>query len=394
MLTTIRSRTHHYPFRLIPPGVLRAHLGAICAEEGITVEPAVLPLVVRAGGGSARDSLSILDQLLAGAGPEGVTYARAVAPARRHRRRAARRHGRRAGGRRRGRGVRRRSTASSRPATIRAGSPPTCSTGFRDLILLDAVPDAAARGPDRRAAGPGSSGWPTRRAARRGDADPVRRDRPHRADRDARDDLAAAGARAAVRPDAAARARRRDRRAAAAARTAGAPTVRLRPARAGGRERTLPGQLRPALEQEPPAAGRANASPSPTARCPPNKAAPSRPPCRRRGRSAAVAGDLERPTKRAAALGRLAEACADRCRRAGPRAAARARPRWPGCRRPARSPPPSAPRPRRRRGQPSLDGSRRRTASADRPDRPAAPPAAVAAAGREPGRAPPTSRLH
>ena len=79
VLTTIRSRTHHYPFRLIPPGVMRAHLEGICLAEGIEVEPAVLPLVVRAGGGSARDSLSILDQLLAGAGPQGVTYLRAVA---------------------------------------------------------------------------------------------------------------------------------------------------------------------------------------------------------------------------------------------------------------------------------------------------------------------------
>jgi DNA polymerase-3 subunit gamma/tau len=78
VLTTIRSRTHHYPFRLIPPGLMRAHLETICAAEQITVEPAVLPLVVRAGGGSARDSLSILDQLLAGADPGGVTYARAV----------------------------------------------------------------------------------------------------------------------------------------------------------------------------------------------------------------------------------------------------------------------------------------------------------------------------
>jgi len=78
VLTTIRSRTHHYPFRLIPPSAMRSHLEWICAAEGITVEPAVLPLVVRAGGGSARDSLSILDQLLAGAGEEGVTYARAV----------------------------------------------------------------------------------------------------------------------------------------------------------------------------------------------------------------------------------------------------------------------------------------------------------------------------
>ncbi len=78
VLQTIRSRTHHYPFRLIPPSALRAHLERICEAEGARVEPTVFPLVVRAGGGSARDSLSILDQLLAGAGAEGVTYAMAV----------------------------------------------------------------------------------------------------------------------------------------------------------------------------------------------------------------------------------------------------------------------------------------------------------------------------
>jgi DNA polymerase-3 subunit gamma/tau len=78
VLQTIRSRTHHYPFRLIPPSALRAHLERICQAEDATVEPAVFPLVVRAGAGSARDSLSVLDQLLAGAGPGGVTYARAV----------------------------------------------------------------------------------------------------------------------------------------------------------------------------------------------------------------------------------------------------------------------------------------------------------------------------
>jgi DNA polymerase-3 subunit gamma/tau len=78
VLQTIRSRTHHYPFRLIPPGVMRAHLERICEVEGVKVEPAVLPLVVRAGAGSARDSLSVLDQLLAGAGEGGVTYADAV----------------------------------------------------------------------------------------------------------------------------------------------------------------------------------------------------------------------------------------------------------------------------------------------------------------------------
>ena len=78
VLGTIRSRTHHYPFRLIPPSILRPYLEKLCLQEGVTVEPAVFPLVVRAGGGSARDSLSVLDQLIAGAGPEGVSYARAV----------------------------------------------------------------------------------------------------------------------------------------------------------------------------------------------------------------------------------------------------------------------------------------------------------------------------
>jgi DNA polymerase-3 subunit gamma/tau len=78
VLQTIRSRTHHYPFRLIPPSALRAHLERICEAENSVVEPTVFPLVVRSGGGSARDSLSILDQLLAGAGPDGVTYSMAV----------------------------------------------------------------------------------------------------------------------------------------------------------------------------------------------------------------------------------------------------------------------------------------------------------------------------
>ncbi|MET8349517.1 MULTISPECIES: DNA polymerase III subunit gamma and tau [unclassified Micromonospora] len=79
VLGTIRSRTHHYPFRLFPPKVLRPYLEQLTEAEGVTVEPAVFPLVVRAGGGSMRDSLSVLDQLIAGAGPEGVTYARAAA---------------------------------------------------------------------------------------------------------------------------------------------------------------------------------------------------------------------------------------------------------------------------------------------------------------------------
>jgi DNA polymerase-3 subunit gamma/tau len=79
VLPTIRSRTHHYPFRLIPPSSMRALLERNVAAEGVTVDPAVYPLVIRAGGGSARDTQSVLDQLLAGAGPEGIDYGRAVA---------------------------------------------------------------------------------------------------------------------------------------------------------------------------------------------------------------------------------------------------------------------------------------------------------------------------
>jgi DNA polymerase-3 subunit gamma/tau len=79
VIATIRSRTHHYPFRLVPPSVLRGLLEEILATEAVTYEPSVLPLVVRAGAGSVRDSLSVLDQLIAGAGPEGLTYERTVA---------------------------------------------------------------------------------------------------------------------------------------------------------------------------------------------------------------------------------------------------------------------------------------------------------------------------
>lgn len=79
VLGTIRSRTHHYPFRLVPPETLTAYLAKLADEEGVTIADGVLPLVVRAGGGSVRDSLSILDQLIAGATDEGVTYDLAVA---------------------------------------------------------------------------------------------------------------------------------------------------------------------------------------------------------------------------------------------------------------------------------------------------------------------------
>jgi len=74
LISTIRSRTHHYPFRLVPPALLTTHLESICNSEGVPVSKGVLPLVVRASGGSVRDSLSILGQLLAGAGSDGVTY--------------------------------------------------------------------------------------------------------------------------------------------------------------------------------------------------------------------------------------------------------------------------------------------------------------------------------
>jgi DNA polymerase-3 subunit gamma/tau len=145
VLTTIRSRTHHYPFRLIAPSVLRAHLERICALENAIVEPTVFSLVVRSGGGSARDSLSILDQLIAGAGPAGVTYAMAVGLL----------------------GVTdagllddmtqalaagdERAAYASIDRVVEAGHDPRRFAAdllerFRDLIMLDAIPDAAAIG--------------------------------------------------------------------------------------------------------------------------------------------------------------------------------------------------------------------------------------------------------
>ncbi|MEV5161559.1 DNA polymerase III subunit gamma and tau [Streptomyces sp. NPDC053728] len=78
VIGTIRSRTHHYPFRLVPPGTLRGYLAEVCGKENSLVEDGVLPLVVRAGAGSVRDSMSVMDQLLAGAGDDGVTYAMAT----------------------------------------------------------------------------------------------------------------------------------------------------------------------------------------------------------------------------------------------------------------------------------------------------------------------------
>lgn len=79
VIGTIRSRTHHYPFRLVPPARLTDYLQQLCDAEGVQVAPGVLSFVVRAGGGSVRDSLSVLDQLMAGADEEGLTYERAAA---------------------------------------------------------------------------------------------------------------------------------------------------------------------------------------------------------------------------------------------------------------------------------------------------------------------------
>ncbi|MDF2144772.1 DNA polymerase III subunit gamma and tau [Knoellia sp. p5-6-4] len=79
VIGTIRSRTHHYPFRLVPPQRLQDYMEQLCASEGVKVAPGVLSFVVRAGGGSVRDSLSVLDQLIAGSGDDGLTYESAAA---------------------------------------------------------------------------------------------------------------------------------------------------------------------------------------------------------------------------------------------------------------------------------------------------------------------------
>jgi DNA polymerase-3 subunit gamma/tau len=79
VLPTIRSRTHHYPFRLLAPRTMRSLLERICVQENVTVDDAVYPLVIRAGAGSPRDTLSVLDQLLAGADGNQVSYPRALA---------------------------------------------------------------------------------------------------------------------------------------------------------------------------------------------------------------------------------------------------------------------------------------------------------------------------
>jgi len=78
VISTIRSRTHHYPFRLVATAEMLSYLEQVLESEGVEVEEGVLPLVVRAGGGSVRDTLSLMDQLVAGSENSKVTYERAV----------------------------------------------------------------------------------------------------------------------------------------------------------------------------------------------------------------------------------------------------------------------------------------------------------------------------
>lgn len=79
IIPTLRSRTHHYPFRLVSAKTLAQHMALMCEREGIAADPAALALVARAGAGSVRDAQSVLGQVIAGSGPEGVTYADTVA---------------------------------------------------------------------------------------------------------------------------------------------------------------------------------------------------------------------------------------------------------------------------------------------------------------------------
>ena len=218
VLPTIRSRTHHYPFRLLAPRTMRSLLERICASEDVTVDDAVYPLVIRAGGGSPRDTLSVLDQLLAGAEGNRVEYQRALAllgatdvaliddavDALAAGDAAA--------------------VFGAVEAVIDAGHDPRrfatdLLERFRDLIVLQSVPDATARGvvdgPGGRAGADARPGH----ADRHRDPDPVRRGGARRAGRDARRHRAAAAARGGLRAATAAVGQRHRIGAAAARRT-------------------------------------------------------------------------------------------------------------------------------------------------------------------------------
>ena len=262
VLPTIRSRTHHYPFRLIPPRLLSDYLSQLAGEEGVAIEPAALPLVVRAGAGSARDTLSVLDQLLGGAGPGGVTHKVAtdllgftpdslldeVVEAFATRDGAA--------------------VFSVVDKVVETGQDPRRFTEdllrrLRDLVIVTAVPDAPATGlidvsGGRRRAprGPG-------RALRCDRAQPGRRHRGRRPHRDARRDRAATAARAALRARPAAGRRPHRRRRDGPPRAARAPDGRDRRPGARRCRRSVPTGRPGAVRR----AGRSSASRAP--RCHP-----------------------------------------------------------------------------------------------------------------------------
>ena len=209
VIGTIRSRTHHYPFRLVPPARLQAYMEELCVKEGVAVAPGVLSFVVRAGGGSVRDSLSVLDQLIAGSGPTG-------SPTSRPRRCSASPTASCStppidafAARRRGRGLPRRSTRSSRPGSTPAASSRTSSSGCATSSSWRRCTDGAGsvlrHVPEdqlERMRPPGGR-------VRAGCALARRRRRQRRAHRDDRRHRAAAPARAHRRAHPAARCRRR-----------------------------------------------------------------------------------------------------------------------------------------------------------------------------------------
>ena len=286
VLPTIRSRTHHYPFRLVPPTTLRGLLEKTCAAEGVTVEPTVFPLVVRAGGGSVRDSLSILDQLLAWAGPEGVTYKGAVGLL----------------------GVTDDAlldetidalAAHDAPAVFRAvdrvveagHDPRRFATDLlerlRDLIVLDAVPRRRRQRPARLPARPARPDEPAGQGPRLGHAVADGRHRARGPHRDAGDDGAAPAAGARLRPHAAARpptGRRPRPCSASSGSSGGCPSRASTPA-----ARPMP---RPARPPRPRAAGPRPSRPA-RRRSGTGRARTGRPRTGRGGRRCARPGDAE-----------------------------------------------------------------------------------------------------
>ena len=228
VLPTIRSRTHHYPFRLIPPRLLSSYLSELCEKEGVTIEPAALPLVVRAGAGLCAGH-ALGARPADGRGRPGRRHPRARdRPPRLHAGLPARRGRRRVRRRRRRHGLRRgRQGDRDRPgpAPVRGGPAATpAGPGHRGGGARCARQRAhrRVRGPGRAA---GRAGGPLR--GRR--AQPRGRPGRERADRDARGDRAAAAARAGVRADPAARRRPLHRRVAGP----------VGPSRASGRDHAV-----------------------------------------------------------------------------------------------------------------------------------------------------------